>query len=437
MAYKILIIDDEPEVCLSLKELLEDRGFSADYVTDPEEVEDRLREELFNLVLLDIRMPKLGGIDLLKLIKTVSPELPVIVISGHATVDIAVRAMKYGAVNLYTKPIDFKTLLSEINTVLSSRPKHRNNTHPEKIITQSWEMKKLIELVHKAAPTNASVLITGESGTGKELIANTLHMLSERKDKPYIRINCAAIPETLLESEIFGYEKGAFTDAKEQKKGLFEAADAGTLFLDEIGDMSLNTQAKMLRILQEKQFSRLGGTETINTDCRIITATNKEISSCIEGGTFREDLYYRLSVIHLHLPPLRKRREDILPLAGYFLAQYSAMYGKKIRTISPQVQEIILRHNWPGNIRELKNFIERSVIFSTGNEIDCSIIPEQYRFVGQETCEPDIAKQYQNTGREVIIEALKRSNWVKKDAAELLKINRKTLYNKMKKFNIE
>ena len=437
MAYKILIIDDELEVCLSLKELFEDRGFATDYTTDPEDVEDILKKEVFSLVLLDIRMPNIGGIDLLKLMKAIRPDLPVIVISGHATVDIAVRAMKYGAVNLYTKPIDFQTLFSEINTVLSSRPKQHNKTHPEKIITQSREMKKLIDLVHKAAPTNASVLITGESGTGKELIANTLHMLSERKDKQYIRINCAAIPETLLESEIFGYEKGAFTDAKEQKKGLFEAADGGTLFLDEIGDMSLNTQAKMLRILQEKQFSRLGGTETINTDCRIITATNKEIGSCIEGGTFREDLYYRLSVIHLHLPPLRQRREDILPLAAYFLTQYSNMYGKEIRAIAPGVQEIMLQHNWPGNIRELKNFIERSVIFSVGTEIDCSIIPEQYRFVGQETCESDIAEQYQNTGREVIIEALKRTNWVKKDAAELLKIDRKTLYNKMKKFNIE
>ena len=300
-------------------------------------------------------------------------------------------------------------------------------------------MKRILDLVHKAAPTDATVLITGESGTGKELIANTLHSLSPRKKMPYVKVNCAAIPETLLESEIFGHEKGAFTDAKSTKKGLFETAHGGTLFLDEIGDMSLNTQAKMLRILQEQQFTRVGGTEPIHADCRLIAATNKDLTLSIREGRFREDLFYRLSVIHLDLPPLRERREDILPLAEYFLSFFKQVYGKEIEKIGPEICSLLKKHNWPGNIRELKNFIERSVIFSSGSTIDISIIPDQYKIletsVQIET--GDFAEQYENKGKEILLEALKKSNWVKQDAARLLRIDRKTLYNRMKKFNIQ
>lgn len=439
MPRSILIVDDEFEVCLSLKELFEANNFSALYTTEPEKVLELLQNNRIDLVLVDIRMPKLNGIDLLKLIKSRFSSVPVIIISGHATIDTAVKAMKYGACNLFTKPIEFGSLLHEIQNLLSTEAVNSRMPKADKLISQSSEIQKLLDLVHKAAPTDATVLITGESGTGKELIANILHNLSPRKDMPYVKVNCAAIPETLLESEIFGHEKGAFTDAKTTKKGLFETAHGGTLFLDEIGDMSLNTQAKMLRILQEQQFTRVGGREPIRADCRLVAATNKDLTASIDRGGFREDLFYRLSVIHLELPPLRDRREDIIPLAEYFLSFFNNVYGKEVRGISPEIRSLLGSHNWPGNIRELKNFIERSVIFSSGSEIDISIIPDQYKFLnssGQiET--GDFAEQYENKGKEIILEALKKSNWIKQDAARLLRIDRKTLYNRMKKFNIQ
>jgi two-component system, NtrC family, response regulator AtoC len=439
MSKNVLIVDDEIEICLSLKELLEANNYSALYTTEPERALELLQNNRVDLVLVDIRMPKLGGIDLLKLIKSRFSSIPVIIISGHATIDTAVKAMKYGACNLFTKPIEFEALLHEIQNLLSTEAVKDRMPKADKLISQSSEIRKLLDLVHKAAPTDATVLITGESGTGKELIANTLHSLSPRNDMPYVKVNCAAIPETLLESEIFGHEKGAFTDAKTTKKGLFETAHGGTLFLDEIGDMSLNTQAKMLRILQEQQFTRVGGREPIRADCRLVAATNKDLTASINRGGFREDLFYRLSVIHLELPPLRDRREDIIPLAEYFLSFFNQVYRKDIQKISPEVRSLLERHSWPGNIRELKNFIERSVIFSSGSEIDISIIPDQYKFFNStgKIDTGDFAEQYENKGKEIILEALKKSNWVKQDAARLLRIDRKTLYNRMKKFNIQ
>lgn len=441
----LLIVDDELELCLSLKELLSDEGFRCEYETDPREVIPFIEKSVISLVLLDIRMPGIGGIDLLKLIKFRFPELPVIIISGHATVDTAVKAMKFGAVNLFTKPLDIDSLLSEIQRITGSLEARRPVPENDKLITHSPIMRRILDLVQKAAPTDATVLITGESGTGKELIADILHRMSPRARAPYIRVNCAAIPETLLESEIFGYEQGAFTDAKQRKKGYFEAAGGGTIFLDEIGDMSLHTQAKMLRVLQERQFTRVGGTELIESDVRVIAATNKDLRACIDGGSFREDLFYRLTVINLHLPPLRERTEDILPLAEYFLNHFNSVYGKNITGIDYRINSFLLGHDWPGNIRELKNFLERAVIFCTGTTINIDTLPDQYKDIGRtslgsgpEAGKPDdLAEKYRHQGKEVILEALEKSHGVKKDAADLLKIDRKTLYNRMRRFNIE
>jgi DNA-binding NtrC family response regulator len=442
---RILIVDDELELCLSLKELLTDEGFHCEYETDPREVLPLLEKNDIALVLLDIRMPAIGGIDLLKILRSRFPDLPVIIISGHATVDTAVRAMKHGAVNLFTKPLEIDSLVSEMSRIIGSMKTKRAVPGNDKLITQSPVMQRILDLVRKAAPTDATVLITGESGTGKELIAGLLHRLSPRNSSPNIRVNCAAISETLLESEIFGHEQGAFTDAKQRKQGYFEAAGGGTIFLDEIGDMSLHTQAKMLRVLQERQFTRVGGTELIESDVRVIAATNKNLRECIAEGSFREDLFYRLTVINLHLPPLRERIEDILPLADYFLTFFNSVYGKSITGFDPSVRAFLLEHDWPGNIRELKNFVERAVIFCTKKEISTDMVPDQYREIedllegtdrGFRT-EDNLAERYRDQGREVILEALKKTRGVKKEAAELLKIDRKTLYNRMKRFNIE
>jgi len=297
-------------------------------------------------------------------------------------------------------------------------------------------MLKVIELARKAAPTNAAVIITGESGTGKELIADLLHRYSARGDRPFIKINCAAIPEDLLESEMFGHERGAFTDAKFQKPGMFELARNGTIFLDEIGDMSPKTQAKMLRVLQDGSFTRVGGSRTLQAGCRIVTATNRNLQSLIEKGMFREDLYYRLSVVTLRLLPLRDRREDIPLLSDHFLEEFNRIYGKSILSFSVPVSALFLRHDWPGNVRELRNLVERAVIFCESDLIDASAIPEQYQAIADAGAEPALDERYQARGRELILEALQQSDGVKQKAASLLRIDRKTLYRKMKRYHI-
>jgi DNA-binding NtrC family response regulator len=357
-------------------------------------------------------------------------------ISGHATVDSAVNAMKYGALNFYTKPIDNRKLISEIDRLAGMKDLQKPKLAGARIVTQDPAMLKVIELAKKAAPTNASVIITGESGTGKELVADLIHRHCTRDERPFIKVNCAAIPEDLLESEMFGHERGAFTDAKFQKQGVFERASDGTIFLDEIGDMSQKTQAKMLRVLQDGSFTRVGGSVTLKAGGRIVTATNKTLQLLIDRGLFREDLYYRLSVITLHLPPLRERRGDILLLADHFLKEFNAKYGKPIRTFSEQVRSLFLRHDWPGNVRELRNLVERAVIFCEEDRIDTSLIPEQYQAMRDAEHDQSLDERYKTSARDIILEALRRCGGVKQKAAALLKIDRKTLYRKMKRYNI-
>ncbi len=439
MPFEIMIVDDESEVCLSLGEFLTSQGYHVHEVDNPDNVMPLIESEHIDLVIMDVRMPSIGGIDLLKLIRKRHALLPVLMISGYPSVENAVRAMKYGALNFYTKPIRLPDLLQEIRRLEESVLARRPTSEVDRITTTSEAMRKVLSLVEKAGPTEASVIITGESGTGKELVADLLHAGSRRRESAYIKVNCAAIPDSLLESEMFGFEKGAFTDAHHQQKGKIELADNGTIFFDEIGDMSLKTQAKMLRVLQEKRFTRLGGTESIGTDFRVIAATNRDLEQMIQEGTFREDLYYRLSVIVLKLPPLRERPEDIVPIAGQFIRRFNTIYGKRVLGLADSVAAVLQQHSWPGNVRELKNIIERAVIFCDGDTIELGDLPEQYHIVGKSSNggAQELSDLANDGSRAVILEALKRSNGLKGEAARMLNITRKTLYNRMKRLNLE
>ncbi len=436
MGFTVLIVDDEREVCLSLAEVLRSKGYSTLSEEDPRDVLDLLNRKNVDLILMDVRMPELGGIDLLKIIRKTHPLLPVIMISGFASVESAVRAMKYGALNFFAKPVQLSELLQEIRHLERSVGMKKASPEAETIATRNPKMREVLSLVEKAAPTEASVIILGESGTGKELVADLLHHASKRRHNAYIKVNCAAIPDNLLESEMFGHEKGAFTDAQSQQKGKIELADGGTIFFDEIGDMSLQTQAKMLRVLQEKHFTRLGGSVPIRADFRVIAATNKNIEGMIAQGAFREDLYYRLSVITLKLAPLRERGEDIIPLAMHFVGEFNQVYGKNVRGISESVTETLAEHSWPGNVRELSNIIERAVIFCETDLIEARDLPEQYRIVDRKGF--DAIREFSaEKSRAVIREALRQTNGIKGEAARLLQITRKTLYNRMKRLNLE
>lgn len=433
---KILIVDDEPEVCLSLCEILASKGYEGDYETDPLKVLEKLKVTVPDLILLDVRMPEIGGMDLLRKVKANFETVPVIMISGHASVQHAVKAMKYGAVNFFTKPLEIPDLLAELDSLLSQSKDATYGGAAETLIYESREMDRLLALIRKVAPTDATVLITGESGTGKEITANLIHNLSPRAKNPFVKINCAAIPESLLETELFGHEQWAFTDAKIQKKGLFEASHKGSMFLDEIGDMSVGIQAKMLRVLQDKQYMRVGGVNPVATDTRIIAATNQDLEEAIASSAFRGDLYYRLSVVRLHIPALRERRGDILPLAEHYLNLFSRQYGKISMRFSDDVRRFFFGHCWPGNVRELKNCVERMVIFASTDGLSVEDLPEQYKQTPNGICEEDFRGLYQDSGRDVLIQALEKAGGVKNEAAKLLKITRKTLYNRMKKHNI-
>lgn len=437
--YSILIIDDDEEMCLSLSEILSKEGYSCRFTITPSEVLVLIKEADLDLIISDIRMPEIGGIDLLKRIKKNNPAIDVIMITGYPTIENAIMAMKYGALNFYVKPLPLLQLKNEVSQLYKIRSKKNSiaNKTGEEIITHNEMMKKTLNTAIKASPTLAPILITGESGTGKEMIADLIHQKSARSNMPLIKINCAAIPETLLESELLGHEKGAFTNAIERKKGKFELSDGGSIFLDEIGDMSLKTQAKILRVLQEKEFERVGGTETIHVDIRVIAATNKNLRELISKGCFREDLYYRLSVIAIELPPLRYREGDVPILLDHFLELFNTLYNKNISGFSREAENVLGKHNWPGNIRELRNCVERAVIFCDGESISEEELPSQYLEYINFTIEDDIESILDNHNREAIFKALQESHGVKQKAADALNINRRTLYNRMKKLGLK
>ncbi|MFH2012153.1 MAG: sigma-54 dependent transcriptional regulator [Pseudomonadota bacterium] len=382
MKKSILIVDDEESIRRSLSGILKDEGFNVSLASNGIEAIQKIDKEKPDLALIDIWMPGLDGIGVLKQIKTMSPKMVVIMISGHGNIETAVMATKLGAYDFIEKPLSLEKVVLTVNHALNFQQLEAENEILREKIHKGYEIignseaiTKLKQQITIAAPTNGWILISGENGTGKELVARSVHRKSLRADNPFVEVNCAAIPEELIESELFGHEKGAFTGASSQKKGKFDIANEGSIFLDEIADMSLKTQAKILRILQEQTFERVGGTKSISIDVRVIAATNKDLKKEIDAGTFREDLYYRLNVIPLEVPSLRERREDIPLLVSQFLKEFCTENGKEPKEISKEALDILIGYGWPGNVRELKNVVERLVIMTPGTTIVTEDIP--------------------------------------------------------------
>ena len=381
-ATQILIVDDEKRICSSLTGIFEDEGYKVHAVRDGQTALQFLEQELPDLMMLDLWMPGMDGLQVLEAVQQRYPALPVIVISGHGNIETAVKAAKLGAYDFLEKPLSLEKTLIMAERAINQGRLLRENLDLKQRVERKYEMigvskamQDIRERIATAAPTNGRVLIYGENGAGKELIARALHRQSLRADKPFIEVNCAAIPQELIESELFGHEKGAFTGATARKIGKIELSHEGTLFLDEIGDMSLATQAKVLRVLQEQKFERVGGTETLEADFRVFAASNKNLDEEIEAGRFREDLYYRLNVIPFYVPPLRERKEDIPLLARHFLAEISEENGRRLKSLTPDALEVLMQYDWPGNIRELKNVMERLMIMVSANTIRAEHIP--------------------------------------------------------------
>lgn len=445
MKFKILIIDDEKNIREGLQMALEDEGYEVITAEDGTSGLQKALSEVVDLVITDLRMPGMGGQEILRRVSSETPGVPVIVLTGHGTVETAVEAMRMGAYDFLTKPLDLDRLSLLVKRALQNRElvlQHRelvaqvqSDKAFEHIIGKSAAMEHVFEMVRKVAPTRASVLITGESGVGKELIANAIHHLSPRKNKSYIKVHCAALAESLLESELFGHEKGAYTGAVSQKRGRFELADGGTIFLDEIGEINQSLQIKILRVLQEKQFERVGGEKSITVDTRLITATNKDLEKEIEAGTFRSDLYYRLNVVHLHIPPLRERKEDIPLLIAAFINEFTKENEKHISAIEPKARAALYAYDWPGNIRQLRNCLESAVVMSSDDIIRLSDLPEPIRDAEQlSSIRIQIGTPLAEAEQHIIIETLAAYNGNKSKTADVLGIGRKTLHRKLDEF---
>lgn len=453
---KILVADDEKSMRELLDIMLKKEGYKITLASNGEEVVKLIEKDIFDLALVDIRMPRQDGISVLKKIKTVSPETIVIMMTAFASADTAIKAMKEGAYDYITKPFKIDEIKLIIQNALEKKHLQKENLllkkvvgdryHFGNIIGQSSRMLELYDLLEKVAPTKTNILITGESGTGKELAAKAIHYNSPRKDKPFVTLNCGAIPESLIESELFGHMRGAFTDAISTKKGLFEVADEGTLFLDEISELPLMMQVKLLRVLQDREFKRVGGTEDIRVDVRIISATNKDLEEAVREKQFREDLFYRLNVIQIKIPSLRDRKEDIPFLASHFLKKYSEELGKQIAQISPEALRVLVQYDYPGNVRELQNIIERAVALETSQELTAqnlnSYIEEQLPFkkrpidleIPNEGV--DLEKIVEDVERTLLIKALDRTKGIKKKAAELLHINFRSMRYRLEKYGL-
>ena len=449
----ILIIDDESAIRDSLEVLLTLEGYRVKMAADGDEGLRELELDNFDLILLDLAMPGRSGLELLPLIKERQPDIPVIMITAYGTVENVVEAIRAGTENFVQKPWDNEKLLADIRSALARHRAEAENVHLKRALRQRYNfsnivgksevMLRIFDLVAQVAPSRSTVLILGESGTGKELIAKALHAGSPRKDKPFVPVNSGSMPSELLESTLFGHVKGSFTSAIASKKGLFEIANNGTLFLDEIGNMGLDTQAKILRVLQDRRFMQLGGTHEIQVDVRIVAATNVDLRQAVREGRFREDLFYRLNVISIDLPPLRSRREDIPLLANRFLEFYSRENGLEIRKITQDAMRSLIDYDWPGNVRELENVMERCVVLSTNSLIDSSLLPPN---ISGRTLPAALLEDNPNASlfdmievieRRIILEKLERCNWNQTDAAEQFRIPLSTLNQKIKRLNIE
>lgn len=448
---KVLIADDEKNMRWILGKNLREENFDVVEACDGEEAYHQFLDEEPDLVILDYRMPKIDGMEVLRRIKTINAKLPVIMITAHGSTDAAVEAMKLGAADYVSKPFDindlklsiFKALnIDQLNKEIDYLKETANQIFNGKIIGNSKKMQDVFELVNKVADTNASVLIIGESGTGKEGIAASIHNKSSRNNKPFITVNCGAIPETLIESELFGYEKGAFTGANARKVGRFDRAQGGTLFLDEIGELSLPLQVKILRVLQEKEFERVGGSEVIKADVRIIAATNRDLEKMVEKGDFREDLLYRLKVIPIHLPPLRERKDDIPLLVDYFIAKYCKEINKGKLYMDRDTLEILRNYDFPGNIRELENLIERLIILSSDKRIEPSMLPKEIlkgAFSNKKDgfVLPEEGIRLEEVEESFVRQALDMAKGNQTHAAKLLGLSRHALIYRMDKFNLK
>jgi two-component system response regulator AtoC len=444
----ILVVDDEQNIRRVLKDLLEKEGFNVLTASDVDKALPLIDQQDLDLIVTDLKMPGKSGMDLLTLCHEKRPAVPVIMITAFGNVEAAVAAMKKGAYDFIIKPFDENELLNVIEKAISESEMNKElistyfdkETHFSQIIGKTPVIQQVFQTIQKIAPTDSTVLITGETGVGKELIAREIHLGSQRRDHPFVKVNCAAIPETLLESELFGYEKGAFTGAVTNKPGRFEIAHKGTILLDEMGEIPLHLQAKLLGVIQDKSFDRVGGVKTIRVDIRIIAATNQDLQSAVQSGKFRSDLFYRLNVVPIHIPSLRERKDDLIPLVGYFLKKFAGKYLKKINNVSPEIMATFSNYDWPGNIRELENVLERMVLMSETDTLSLDQLPAEIRgaisTVEASTLKEKVDTISQITEKQMIIDALKKTNQNRTKAAKLLGISRRTLQNKIKEYGL-
>jgi DNA-binding NtrC family response regulator len=456
--YRILIADDEDVIRFVLHEALQKEGYEIEEAAHGEEAVLKVRNTSFDLVILDIKMPRMDGIEALKEIQKIDPGMPVVMITAYGNSKIAMQAVREGAYDYFNKPFDVNEIRIVIKRALE---RHRLQNQIERLETQllqeyrfdriigtSPKIQEVFALINKVTTNDVTVLIGGESGTGKELVAQAIHYHSYRSKKPFVKVSCVAIPETLLESEMFGHERGAFTGAHQTKLGKFELAQAGTLFLDEIGDMPLSLQVKLLRVIQERELERIGGTKTIKMDIRLIASTNRNLAEAVKAQTFREDLYFRINVLPIYLPPLRERVDDIPLLVQHFIKYYNQKIGKNVKKVSDEVMKIFMDYPWPGNVRELENVIQRAIILSTGDAITPDILPPNLHVVPlipelshitEDFSLPMLERIQIITDKieeRMIRAALVKANLRRQETADLLGISRKSLHNKMQKHDL-
>lgn len=448
MSGTICIVDDEPSILNTLSSILEDERYQVAIAKTGEEALKVIQMEVPDVVLLDIWMPELDGLEVLKRVREQFPHIMVIMMSGHGSVETAVKATKLGAYDYLEKPLDLEKVTILVRNALHQRKLEEENINlrvkverHSKLVGASSVMEKLRQQIAAAAPTHSRVLISGENGTGKELVARAIHLQSPRHNRPFVEVNCAAIPETLIETELFGHERGAFTGAVSQKRGKFDFADGGTLFLDEIGDMSLATQAKVLRVLAEQQFTRVGGEKLIEVNIRVIAASNKDFSQEIEKGKFRDDLFYRLNVLPIEVPPLRARREDIPALTRHFLKIHAEEQGVKLKEITPEALDALARHEWPGNIRELRNQVERLMIMVPKTTIEVGdvlpFMPRGFNRINPLDAYDSLRDARHAFEREYITIRLRENGGNVSKTADDLKIERSHLHRRIKDLNVE
>lgn len=455
-SYRALVVDDERSSRLNVRDLLSLEQFKVDEAADGMAGLEMIRKNAYDAVLLDIRMPRMDGITALKNIKLIQPLLPVIVFTAFGSSDRAIEAMKAGAFDYLTKPFDLEELVQVVRRALEHKrlstevlvlrnrlsDSEERNYSPDSFVSNSSAMQKIFKMIGKVAPSHATVLIEGETGTGKELVANAIWYHSPRREKPYVKINCAAIPEGLLESELFGHEKGAFTGAHQARPGRFELAQNGTIFLDEIGELNSALQPKILRALEQGEFQRVGGKTVIRVDVRVIAATNRNLEEEVKSGHFRKDLFYRLQVVHLVVPPLRDRQDDIAPLVNHFLRKHG---GSKGFTVTREVLSLLREYPWPGNVRELENVIERAIVLAQGRVVAAehislpsqSFVESMRRSVADRTSSRGLREILDAVERDAILAALKHARWNRTNAAKALKISRRMLFTKIKEYDLK